>query len=42
MRHSQTSAISVSWEKNRGDTMAKPLHTRAEMRVLYPVFRWWE
>jgi hypothetical protein len=22
--------------------MAKPLHTRAEMRGLYPVFRWWE
>src|SRR4029453_11741411 len=22
--------------------MAKPPHTRAEMRVLYPVFRWWE
>src|SRR5262245_15594930 len=22
--------------------MAKPPHIRAEMRVLYPVFRWWE
>ena len=22
--------------------MAKPPHTRAEMRVLYSVFRWWE
>src|SRR5262245_3424642 len=21
---------------------SKPPHTRAEMRVLYPVFRWWE
>ncbi len=22
--------------------MAKPPHTRAQMRVFYPVFRWWE
>src|SRR5215813_1294994 len=37
MTHSQTSAISVSWLKNRCDTMAKPPHIRGEMRAFYPV-----
>src|SRR5712691_11875505 len=37
MTHSHTSTISVSWEKHRGDTMAKLPHTRAAMRVFYPV-----
>src|SRR5262245_18212176 len=35
MTYSHTSAISVSWYKKRGDTMAKLPHTRAVMRTFY-------
>jgi hypothetical protein len=42
MRHSQRKASSISWEKKSSETMAKLPHTRAEMRVFYPVFRWRE
>src|SRR6266849_11021748 len=42
MTHSHTRATSTNWEKKRSETMAKPPHTGAEMRVFYPVFRWRE
>jgi len=41
-RHSHTKATNTNWEKKRSETMAKPPHTGAEMRVFYPVFRRWK
>jgi hypothetical protein len=42
MRYSHIMAISTTWEKKGSETMAKLPHTRAEIRVFYPVFRWRE
>src|SRR5216684_7933448 len=35
MTHSHTRATSTNWEKKRAETMVKPPHTGAEMRVFY-------
>src|SRR5439155_17536635 len=38
MTQNKRSPRNVSWEKKRGDTMAKPPHTGSEMGAFYPVF----